>query len=461
MSGRTARALIALAILGGCHSQRVEVRGAHVPEPLRQRLVELSPPELPPAPPDPTNRYLGDPRIATLGQQLFFDPRFSGPLLDEANNGTAGTLGIKGETGKVACASCHVPANGFLDARSPRRQISLASGWTRRRAPSLLDVGQLQSLMWDGRRDAAYNQIFTPIENPLEFNSSRLFVAQELERSYRAPLEAIFGPLPSLAAYAPLAARDAGCRELPATPKTGDCLKPGSDDEPVIRWVVNMGKALQAYLRQLSCGRSRFDRWMDGDLTALSSDEEAGALLFVGKAGCLRCHSGPFFSDERHHNVGLKPAIGFFIGIFPDPGAAAGLEAMLADPLNAKGRFSDGYDGRHEALGESVSQLGAFRTPSLRCVSRRPSFMHTGQLRSLEDVVAFFNRGGNKDGYLGSSELFPLGLDSEERRALVAFLRALDGDGPRADLLVRPELPALGMPASGPGAEVGWLDGSR
>lgn len=448
MRARAARAFLTLALLGGCQPQpgatQSPARGpAHVPEALRHRLLELSPPELPPPPPDVTNGYLDDPRSATLGQQLFFDPRFSGPLLDDANNGLAGTLGVKGETGKVACASCHVPASGFLDARSPRRQISLGAGWTRRRAPSLLDVGQQPgSLMWDGRRDAAFNQIFTPIEDPLEFNSSRLFVAQELERSYRPQLEAIFGPLPSLAAYPQLAARDAGCAELRATPKTGDCPKPGSNDEAVTRWVVNMGKALQAYVRQLSCGRSRFDHWMDGNLSALSREEEAGALLFVGKAGCVRCHSGPFFSDARHHNVGLKPSIGFFVGSFPDPGAAEGLTAMLADPLNAKGRFSDGYDGRHEVFGADLTRfLGAFRTPGLRCVSRRPSFMHTGQLRSLEDVVAFFNRGGNKDGYLGSSELFPLGLDSTERRALVAFLRALDGEGPRADLLVPPARP--------------------
>jgi cytochrome c peroxidase len=450
-AGAAARAVVGLSMMACAgaeardprHLPAAEARGPrHLPADVRQRLAELSPAVLPPPPADPTNRYLGDPRLAALGKQLFFDPRFSGPLLDDANNGLPGTLGQRGETGKVSCASCHVPASGFLDSRSPRRQISLGSGWTRRRAPSLLDVGQLRSLMWDGRHDAAFNQPFTPIEDAFEFNSSRLFVAQELTRSYRAELEAIFGPLPSLAHLPLLPAAEAGCSELPRDPAKRECPRPGADDAAATRIVVNMGKAIQAYTRELHCGRSRFDRWMDGDATALDAEEQAGALLFVGKASCNRCHSGPYFSDQRFHNVGLRPDFRFFIGNFPDPGASVGLARMLADPLNARGVFSDGYDRRHEPFLEPAELVGAFRTPNLRCVSRRPSFMHTGQLRSLEDVVAFFDRGGSRKQYLGRSELVPLGLSREERAALVAFLRALDGDGPDPALLVPPELPA-------------------
>jgi cytochrome c peroxidase len=444
VAAAAARAVVGLS-LGACAA--AEPRGPrHVPELLRQRLAELSPPALPPPPADPTNGYLGDPRLVELGRRLFFDPRFSGPLLDEANNGLPGTLGKRGETGKVSCASCHVPASGFLDSRSPRRQISLGAGWTRRRAPSLLDVGQLSTLMWDGRRDAAFSQPFSPIEDAFEFNSSRLFVAQELTRSYRAELEASFGPLPSLAHLPVLPAAEAGCRELPRDPEKRTCARPGADDEAATRIVVNMGKAIQAYTRELRCGRSRFDRWMDGDALALDAEEQAGALLFVGKAGCNRCHSGPYFSDQRFHNVGLRPDFRFFIGNFDDEGASAGLAAMIADPLNARGKFSDGYDRRHDALLSQAELEGAFRTPQLRCVSRRPSFMHTGQLRSLEDVVAFFDRGGSRQGFVGRSELVPLGLTREERAALVAFLRALDGDGPDAALLVPPLLPPPSTP---------------
>jgi hypothetical protein len=107
------------------------------------------------------------------------------------------------------------------------------------------------------------------------------------------------------------------------------------------------------------------------------------------------------------------------------------------DPLNVRGAFSDGDDGR---LPDEVDEAleGAFRTPSLRCVSRRPSFMRTAQYRNLGDVVSFFAKGGHEDGYLGTKEIGPLELDADERHALTAFLGALDGPGPGAELVSAP-----------------------
>jgi cytochrome c peroxidase len=296
-------------------------------------------------------------------------------------------------------------------------------------------------LNWDGRRDTAFSQPFTPIEDPLEFNSSRLFVAQQIARLYRDEYEAIFGQLPNLDAYGAVDPSQAGCDELPGDVPHGTCVKPGYDDDEVTRVVVNMGKAIQAYTRRIECGASRFDRWMGGDEHALTTEEQWGAVIFVGKGACDSCHAGPFLTDQKFHNVGLHPDFAFFIPVFDDPGASEGLAAMRADPLNSKGGFSDGYDGRQERYPITSAMLGAFRTPSLRCVSRRPSFMHTGQFRSLDDVVIFFNRGGDADGFLGVSENHPRGLTDEERAELVAFLRALDGDGPDPELVVPPELP--------------------
>src|SRR5262249_51841741 len=135
--------------------------GAPVPD-ARSRYSAFAPNPLPASPPDVSNRFADNAAAAALGQKLFFDPRFSGPLLDDSNNGLGQSVGKQGETGKLACAGCHVPKAGFLDNRSPRQQVSLGAGWTHRRAPSLLDVGQRTLLMWDGRRDAAYNQVFSP-----------------------------------------------------------------------------------------------------------------------------------------------------------------------------------------------------------------------------------------------------------------------------------------------------------
>jgi cytochrome c peroxidase len=142
-------------------------------------------------------------------------------------------------------------------------------------------------------------------------------------------------------------------------------------------------------------------------------------------------------TDQTFHNVGLRPVgvgpAGTFLTL-DDRGARDGLAAILVDPTNVRGKFSDGDDGRLPST-VPASADGAFRTPSLRCVGRRPSFMHTGQLVSLEDVIAFFDQGGDEGGYPGVSENFARGFTSEERAALVAFLRALDGPGPEASLL--------------------------
>nr|MBP9114562.1 hypothetical protein [Polyangiaceae bacterium] len=78
---------------------------------------------------------------------------------------------------------------------------------------------------------------------------------------------------------------------------------------------------------------------------------------------------------------------------------------------------------------------GAFRTPMLRCVNERPSFMHTGHMRTLQEVVEFFNRGGDRGGFPGTSVLKPLNLSDEEVKDVVHFMEALEGPGPSAEWL--------------------------
>jgi cytochrome c peroxidase len=419
----------------------------------RSQLAQLSPTPLPAAPPDVSNAWADDAAAAGLGQVLFFDPRFSGALLDGDNDGSANALGVRGDTGKVSCAGCHLPESGFSDTRTIRQQISLAAGWVLRRSPSLLDVAQSKLLMWDGRRDSFFGQAFGPLESPQEMNSSRLYAAQQVFANHRGVYEDIFGGLPALddpQRFPPLGATETGCQQLDrdnkcvskmrGSPGDGaeyDALAP-ADQDAVTRVWVNVGKALGAYERLLSCGPTRFDAWLAGDDTALDRAEQRGAALFVGKAKCVSCHSGPYLSDEEFHNVGLQPQLVATVFIDAnDAGASVGLQRLIDDPLNASGVYSDGDDGR-VPLEVPASALGAFKTPRLRCVEQRPSFMHTGQLPTLEDTVDFFDRGGDKFGFPGRSELEPLGLTARERADIVAFLKALTGPGPAADLLVAP-----------------------
>jgi cytochrome c peroxidase len=212
-----------------------------------------------------------------------------------------------------------------------------------------------------------------------------------------------------------------------------------ADQVAVTQVMVDAGKALGAYLRELRCGPSRFDAWLDGDRAALDESELRGARLFVGRAGCVRCHSGPLLSDGAFHNVGMAPApVAVAIIDVNDRGAAAAIPEALADPLSTPGAFSDGDREKLPALAEPRHE-GAFRTPTLRCIARQPSFMHTGQLKTLSGVVSFFARGGDRSGYPGTNELTPLELTEEERADLVAFIASLDGPGPDASLLVAPE----------------------
>ena len=417
----------------------------------RAALAALSPATLPPPGVDASNRFADNPQAAIFGQKLFFESAFAGKLLDGDDDGSSTTLGMQGQAGKVACAGCHLPAAGFLDNRTLGKQVSLAAGWGRRRAPSLLDVGQAKLLMWDGRRDALYDQPFGPIESPVEMNSSRLYVAEQLRALYRADYEAIFGAMPPLddaTRFPSLTAALTGCQPSTADPqptcngtKHGmpgdgaeyDGLSP-ADQDAVTEVVVNAGKAIGAYERLLACGPGRFDQWVHGKAGALSPSEQRGAQIFVGSGKCVTCHSGPFLSDQKFHNVGLQPATVAVVFIDAnDPGAASGLAAAIADPLNVRGKFSDGDDGR---LPSSIpaSMNGAFRTPVLRCEARRPSFMHTGQMKTLAEVVAFFARGGDPFGYPGKSEIAHLALSAQDQQDLVAFLGTLEGPGPPASL---------------------------
>jgi cytochrome c peroxidase len=194
--------------------------------------------------------------------------------------------------------------------------------------------------------------------------------------------------------------------------------------------VVNMGKAIGSYERTLSCGAGRFDAWAGGQANAMSPAEQRGLKLFIGKAKCINCHTGPYFSDQKFHNVGLIPqtvAVVFRDNI--DEGAHSGIRSALQDPLNSRGKFSDGYDGRlPQSSGEELK--GAYKTPMLRCVNQRLTFMRTGQITSLAGVIDFFDRGGMGPSLMGKNEIAPLGLSAPEKSDLLQFLKTLDGPGP-------------------------------
>jgi cytochrome c peroxidase len=312
--------------------------------------------------------------------------------------------------------------------------------------------------MWDGRKDSLFSQVFGPLETVVEMNSSRLYMAEQLYARYQAEYTAVFGAMPPLGdatQFPPLSADLTGCIPPNRTAPPPTCDGPfhgmpgdhaeydgmtAENQTLVTTVVVNAGKAIGAFERLLSCGQSPFDAWMHGSTKAISRAAQRGAAVFVGKGGCVACHSGPFMSDQKFHNVGLTPTTvqQAFIDS-DDTGAALGLTELMANPENSLSQFSDGSDGR-VPTSVSASMEGAFRTPMMRCVAMRPTFMHTGQLATLADVVSFFNQGGNSGGYPGTSEIHSLGLTALEQSDLVEFLESLTGPGAPPDLQFSPTM---------------------
>jgi cytochrome c peroxidase len=157
-----------------------------------------------------------------------------------------------------------------------------------------------------------------------------------------------------------------------------------------------VAKAIAAYERTILSGNSPYDRFRAGDPTALSAPARRGLTLFEGKARCVACHAGFNFTDESYHNLGL------------------GMDREKPD----LGRFTVTKREEHR---------GAFKTPTLRDVVRRPPYMHDGSVATLADVIALYNRGGVPNPWL-SGEMKPLGLSAEEQADLVTFLESLTGE---------------------------------
>jgi cytochrome c peroxidase len=384
-SGLALLAALAAALPGVTQDPaRAALPGVVLSEAEIARALALSP--LGPPPADPTNRVADDPAARALGERLFSDVRLS-------------------RDGTVACATCHDPERAFTDGRTVTK--GLAEG--RRNAPSLFNSAWSRWLMWDGSADSLWAQALRPIESPSEMGASRRAALElvrgdeELRRAY----EGLFGPLPEPGAE-PLAADGA---------------------------FANLGKALAAYERTLVLPPAAFDVFVeglrDGDaakIAALGEREQRGLQLFLGKAGCRSCHTGPLFSDREFHDTEVPPLGG---GELADAGRHAGAQRVLEDPFNARGLFSDERSGERarnlETLVAPPETWGQFKTPSLRGVAHTAPYMHQGQLATLAEVVRFYvtREGARGAGHHREKLLRPLDLSEDEQQALVAFLESL------------------------------------
>ncbi len=158
----------------------------------------------------------------------------------------------------------------------------------------------------------------------------------------------------------------------------------------------SVAMAIASYERTLLSGDSDFDRYESGKKDAISESAQRGRSLFFGRAGCGDCHIPPLFTDMEFHNLGV---------------------AWRGDEHSDRGRFEVTRDKK---------DLGAFKTPSLRDVSRTPPYMHDGSIATLREVVDFYIQGGKANPSL-DHRVKPLELSSAEVDELIAFLKTLDG----------------------------------
>jgi cytochrome c peroxidase len=402
-------------------------------------IRSLSP--LPAAPPpDPTNRYADDPAASRLGQKLFFDKTYSGPLAvgDDGSNGGAGAMG---ETGRLSCASCHV-GQSQDDRRSRPGSVSLGADYLTRNSPTLVNASYYSWTNWAGRFSAQWELPPAVAENARNMNSGRLKIAHLVFDHYRADYEAVFGGLEPAIGADPARFPPAGKPKAAGAADGPWELMAAADRAVVDRILVNYGKAIAAYLRRLVSADSRFDRYVAGTDSALDCSEKRGLRLFVGKAGCVTCHQGPTLSDGRFHALAV-PQLGDHVPAV-DNGRFADIPALLASPFNSAGSYSDdpaAGAARLQGLTAVPSDetKGQFRTASLRQVALTPPYMHNGALPTLADVIDYYDRGGSPAG-AGNKDpaLEVLGLGATEKADLGAFLATLTGQPLPAALIAEP-----------------------
>ncbi len=294
------------------------------------RPVPNTPPELSGNPSSPAK--------VELGKMLFFDPRLSA-------------------SHAISCNSCHNLGLGGADAES----TSIGHRWQHggRNAPTVLNAVFNHAQFWDGRAKDLEQQAGGPIVNPVEMASPEPHVSEQLKGT---------------PGY-----RDAFSQAFP------------QDSDPVT--LGNVQKAIASFEATLITPNAPFDRFLNGDVNALSSTEKQGLALFMGK-GCATCHNGI--------NIGGGMYAPF--GVVERPGA----EIL---PPTDKGRF---------AVTKTASDEYVFKVPTLRNIALTAPYFHTGQVWDLRQAVAV----------MGASQL-GIQLADDDVDKISAFLASLTGEQPK------------------------------
>lgn len=323
----------------------------------------------------PADNPQSDVKVA-LGRRLFEERRFSGD-------------------GSVSCASCHQPDRGFSDGRRVARGIRGIEGT--RNTPSIVNAAFYTRLFLDGRRDSLETQALDPMLNPIEHGlegDAELLAVIIGDPKYVEDFADVFGIAPE---------------EIRSE---------------------HVARAIASFERTLVSADSAFDRYFfGGDRSALSASAVRGLRVFRRKGNCANCHeiswNQALFTDNRFYNLGVS---------FGRLGSALSgfLEQFTENPRSVQRLIRTSFSpqqqselGRFQVTGYSAD-IGKFRTPTLRNVELTAPYMHDGSLQTLEEVVEYYDRGGDPNPFLDPA-IFALNLSAREKSDLVAFLKSLTG----------------------------------
>lgn len=265
--------------------------------------------------------------------------------------------------GTRSCYSCHLVANGLTDGL-PVAEGALGRVLTRS-SPTLWNIAYHTQFYWDGRSGSLEAQAMAAWTGG-NMGADAVSVVETLNGipGYREQFEAVFGG--------------------PATPE-------------------NVVQAIASFEREaFYCGDTAYDAWRRGE-GVIPEPAQRGAELFTATAGCATCHAGVLFTDMLFHNVGIG-----MDAENPDLGRGGVTEEDVCSTT------------------EDEPCQGAFKTPTLRDISKSAPYFHDGSVATLEEAVRIMASGGIDNPYIDRDELQNRNLDDAQISDLIAFLGTLD-----------------------------------
>jgi cytochrome c peroxidase len=315
-----------------------------------------------------------------LGRQLYFDPRLSAD-------------------GKVSCASCHDPDEGF--GRHSQFGVGIGGQIGGRNSPVSYNRILSGAQFWDGRAKSLEDQAVGPIANPIEMGNTHEECVSAIQKSpvYEAEFKAVFGELTIDTVAKAIASFERAIVTGPSPYDYQEQLSPFAGTDPDDLKEDNP-ELYQKYLSYKALV----------DEHPMSDEAKRGREIFFGtKGNCTACHVGANFTDEKYHNLGV---------------------GMDKEPEHA--------DRGREAVTKDDKDFGAFKTPTIRNIEFAGPYMHDGSQQTLEEVVDWYAKGGHPNPHL-DEKIKKLDLTDQDKKDLVAFIKATSGSFPKIERGRMPE----------------------